>query len=493
MFESAELGHTIDKERYEQEVPELRHQLLEAQYELVKKADFPVVIIIAGVDGAGKGETVNLLNEWMDPRHMATNAIRPVGEDPSGRPRMWRFWRALPAKGHIALFVGSWYSNPLIQRVYGEMKKSKFDESIEGIRRFEHMLTDEGGLVLKFWLHLSKDGQKKRFKELSKKKKTAWRVTPTDWKHLEMYKQFQSVAEVLLRETSTAEAPWLVVEGADERYRNLTIGRSILQSLRNRLDQKTKPVRAIRAPASLQPIDNVTILDRLDLDQKVESKDKYSDELAELQGRLNLLTRKKKFESISVVSVFEGSDAAGKGGAIRRVTQALDARKYDVIPIAAPTDEEKSRPYLWRFWRNLPQRGRIAIFDRSWYGRVLVERVESFCQEADWMRAYGEINDFEEHLVDNDTVVVKCWLQISKDEQLRRFKEREETPFKQHKITDEDWRNREKWDAYNVAVADMIDRTSTQVAPWTLVEANDKYFARLKVLRTLCEAIERAL
>jgi polyphosphate:AMP phosphotransferase len=493
MFESAELGHTIDKERYEQEVPDLRHKLLEAQIDLVKKAEFPVVIIIAGVDGAGKGETVNLLNEWMDPRHLATNAIRPVGEEPSGRPQMWRFWRALPPKGHIALFVGSWYSIPLVQRVYGEMKKGEFDARVEEIKRFEHMLVDEGTLVLKFWLHLSKDGQKKRFKELSKKKKTAWRVTDTDWKHLEMYKQFQAVSEHLLRETSTADAPWYVVEGADERYRNLTIGNQILTAIRRRLDQKTKPAKPVRAPARIEAIDGVTILDRLDLGKKVESKEVYSDQLADLQGRLNLLTRKKKFENISVVAVFEGSDAAGKGGAIRRVTQALDARKYDVIPIAAPTDEEKSRPYLWRFWRNLPQRGRIAIFDRSWYGRVLVERVENFCTEPDWMRAYGEINDFEEQLAKNRMVVVKFWLQISKDEQLRRFKEREQTPYKEHKITDEDWRNREKWDAYSVAVNEMVDRTSTEWAPWTLVEANDKYYARLKVLRTLADAIERVL
>jgi polyphosphate:AMP phosphotransferase len=308
-----------------------------------------------------------------------------------------------------------------------------------------------------------------------------------------MYKQFQDVSEHLLRETSTAEAPWLIVEGGDWRYRNLTIGKQILNALQARLGEKTKRVAAMRAPARIEPIDGVTILDKLDLEKAVESKDAYSDELALQQGRLNILTRKKKFDKLSVVTVFEGSDAAGKGGAIRRVTQALDARKYDVIPIAAPTDEEKARPYLWRFWRNLPQRGRIAIFDRSWYGRVLVERVEKFCTEPDWMRAYGEINDFESQLADNNTVVVKFWLQISKDEQLRRFKEREQTPFKQHKITDEDWRNREKWDDYNLAVHEMIDRTSTEVAPWTLVEANDKYYARLKVLRTLADAIEAAL
>ena len=489
MFESAELGHTIDKERYDKEEPELRKALLTAQYELVESKEFPVVIIIGGVDGAGKGDLINLLNEWMDPRHLSTNALRPVGEDPSGRPPMWRFWGALPPKGRVALFVGSWYSRPLIQRVYGEIKRGTFEQQIDEILKFERMLTEEGILVLKFWLHLSKDGQRKRFKELEKKKKTAWRVTPTDWKHLGMYKKFQEVSEQLLRSTSTAEAPWLVVEGGDERYRSLTIGNAILGAMRHRLEQKEKPVREVNPPAQVQPIDGVSLLDRLDL-AKAVSKEEYDDELAGLQRRLNLLTRHKRFDKISVVAAMEGSDAAGKGGAIRRITQALDARKFDVIPIAAPTDEEKARPYLWRFWRNLPSQGRIAIFDRSWYGRVLVERVEGFAKEHDWRRAYGEINDFEEQLVSNDIVLVKCWLQISKDEQLRRFKEREQISFKQHKITDEDWRNRDKWDSYNVAVCEMIDRTSTERTPWTLVEANDKYFGRLKVLRTLVEAIE---
>ncbi len=492
MFESAELGHEIDKERYDKEAPELRHALLTAQYEVVKQANFPIVVLIGGVDGAGKGETLNLLNEWMDPRHIQTNALRPVGDDLGGRPAMWRFWRVLPPKGRTAVFVGSWYSDPFIKRAYGEIKKAKFDQQIDQILRFERMLTDEGTLLIKFWLHLSKKGQRKRFEKLAKHKKTEWRVTDTDWKHLDMYDTFQDVAQYMLRETSTAEAPWLVVEGADDRYRSLTVAKSLLEAMRRRLDTPKPPVHEIRAPPRVPAIDGKSVLDTLDMSLAVEPPD-YDDELADLQSRLNALTRTKKFERISVVAAFEGRDAAGKGGAIRRVTQALDARKYDVIPIAAPTDEEKARPYLWRFWRQLPERGRLAIFDRSWYGRVLVERIEGFCTESDWMRAYGEINDFEEQLVTNNTVVVKLWLQITSDTQLARFKEREAIGYKQHKITAEDWRNRDKWDAYNTAVCDMIDRTSTELAPWTLIPANDKYFARLKVLRTLCDAIEAAL
>jgi polyphosphate:AMP phosphotransferase len=498
MFESAELGHEISKERYDEEEPKLRSELIAAQYELVKTKGFRVVILIAGVDGAGKGEALNLLNEWMDPRHLQTNAMRPITEGLEGRPQMWRFWRPLPAKGAGAIFVGSWYTQPLLERVYGETKEAELDQQIDDIVKFERMLAAEHTVLLKFWLHLTKEQQRKRFKHLEKHKKTAWRVTDTDWKHLAIYKKFQSVAQHLLRATSTAEAPWTIIEGKDERYRNLAIGTKILQTLRVRLDadakreQEPAPTPEPAPPPPVQSIDGVTVLDRLQLDHPTEKSD-YEDELAGLQGRLNLALRHKRFPKLSVVAVFEGSDAAGKGGAIRRLTQALDARQYDVIPIAAPNGEEKARPYLWRFWRQVPERGRLAIFDRSWYGRVLVERVEGFCAVPDWSRAYGEINDFEEQLHANRTIVVKFWLQVSKEEQLRRFEERKVTPHKQHKITDEDWRNREKWDAYNVAVCEMIERTSTEHAPWKLVGANNKYFARLEVLRTMVKAIEAAL
>ena len=493
MFESAELGHEISKERYDQEEPALRAALLAAQYELVKRATFPVVILLAGVDGGGKGETLNLLTEWMDPRHIQTNAMRPIGDDDlGGRPPMWRFWRALPPKGRSAIFVGTWYSRPLVAHAYGEITTPELDQEIADIMRFERMLTDEGTVLIKLWLHLSKRQQRKRFERLEKHKKTAWRVAETDWKHLRLYKRFQSSAQHLLRATSTAAAPWQIIEGADAHYRNLTVATSVLAALRARLDAPELPtVEAVPARRAVS-IDGVSVIDKLVLDQEVD-KETYEDELERLRGRLNLATRHKRFDKLSIVAAFEGCDAAGKGGAIRRVTQALDARKYDVIPIAAPTDEEKGRPYLWRFWRQVPGRGRLTIFDRSWYGRVLVERVEGFCAESAWSRAYGEINDFEEGLVESEILVVKFWLQISKDEQLRRFEARAAVPHKQHKITDEDWRNREKWDLYNDAVCEMIDRTSTEHAPWTLVEANNKQFARLKVLRTLVEKLEAAL
>lgn len=491
MFESAELGHKIDKATYDAEVPALREALLNAQYDLLENAKFPVIILIGGVDGAGKGETVNLLNEWMDPRHIHAHAMGEPSDEESERPPMWRFWRSLPPKGRIGIFFGSWYTAPIVQRVLGQTKANRLDKSIEEINRFEKMLTDEGALILKFWFHLSKDAQKKRLKFLEKDPKTRWRVTDTDWERFKIYDKFRKVSEYALRETSTGEAPWTVVEGTDARYRSMTVGKIILDSIRKRLDHPATPAQPNVAPL-VPPIDKLDVIDKLNMSQKL-SKKAFDADLEKYQGKLNLLTRDPRFRNMSVIAVFEGSDAGGKGGAIRRITGALDARHYRIVPVAAPTEEERAQPYLWRFWRHIPRRGYVTIFDRSWYGRVLVERVEKFCPENDWMRAYSEIIDFEEQLVANNTVLVKFWLAITKDEQLRRFKEREQISFKRFKITEEDWRNREKWDEYEQAVCDMVDRTSTVIAPWTLVEANDKNFARIKVLKTLCQRIEAAM
>ena len=222
-------------------------------------------------------------------------------------------------------------------------------------------------------------------------------------------------------------------------------------------------------------------------------KAQFLRKLERFQGRLNLRHRKTSAHGISTVVVFEGWDAAGKGGAVRRATAALDARAWQAIPIAAPTDEERAYHYLWRFWRHLPREGVLTIFDRSWYGRVLVERVEGFATPPEWRRAYNEINEFEEQLAEHGVVVVKFWMHITRDEQMRRFKERQTSPFKRWKLSDEDWRNRKRWDDYAQAVNEMIERTSTRVAPWTIVESNDKYYARIKVLQTICARLESAL
>ena len=492
MFESAEIGHRIDRKSYDREVPILRAALLEAQLDMAKLAQFPLIIVMGGVDGAGRGETVNLLNEWMDPHYLQTHGMGDPSDEELDRPVMWRFWRELPPKGRIGIFLGSWYTDTIIKHVQSKNGTADLDQSLERARRFETMLADEGALILKFWMHLSRDRQKTRLKILEKDPKTRWRVTERDWEHYKQYDRFHAVAESVIRHTSTAEAPWTIVEGFDPHYRSLTVGKTILDAIRKRLDEAGTEKNGISAPPPLPSIDNLDILKTLDLGQKIDRKT-YPDELEKYQGKLALLTRHHKFKKLTVIAMFEGNDAAGKGGAIRRITGALDARYYTVIPIAAPTEEERAQPYLWRFWRHIPRRGRMTIFDRSWYGRVLVERVEKLCSEANWMRAYSEINDFEAQLVRHNIIVVKFWLSISKDEQLKRFKEREDVAFKHFKITPEDWRNREKWDEYEQAVCDMVDRTSTEIAPWTLIEANDKNFSRIKILKTLCERIEDAM
>jgi len=354
------------------------------------------------------------------------------------------------------------------------------------------MLVSEGTLLLKVWLHLSKESQKKRLRTLEADPRSRWRVTAADWRRYDEYDRRRRIAEQMLRQTSVAAAPWSLVEGEDDRYRNLTVGTVLLRELRKHLDAERPTPPKREAPPLAPPIDGLKVLDRLDLSQKL-SKEKYEKELEKWQGRLNLAMRKPRFKKRhAAVVVFEGNDAAGKGGSIRRVTAALDARQFSIVPVAAPTEEERAQPYLWRFYRRVPRRGRMTIFDRSWYGRVLVERVEGICREDDWMRAYNEINDFEAQFAEAGVIVVKLWLAISQDEQLARFEEREKVEFKRFKIGEEDYRNRNKWPAYAEAVNDMVERTSTDICPWTLVEANDKYFARIKVLRTLVEAIERA-
>jgi len=340
------------------------------------------------------------------------------------------------------------------------------------------MLCDEGVLLLKYWFHVSRKQQKKRLKAVGEDPNLP-------------YKKFLKVSETFVRRTSTAEAPWIVVPGADDRYRALTFGRHLLAAMRERLDDKPVERLPDKHPPLARPADKLNVLRALQLEQPL-SKAAYKKQFEKLHSRLNRLSRDARFKPVSAVAVFEGNDAAGKGGAIRRVTSAIDARYYRTVPVAAPTEEERAQPYLWRFWRHLPRRGRLLLFDRSWYGRVLVERVEGYASEADWLRAYTEINEFERSLVRHNMVVVKFWLAISKEEQYRRFKQREKVAFKRFKITPEDWRNRKKWDDYETAVCDMVDLTSTHVAPWTLVEANNKYHARIKVLKTLCEAIEKA-
>ena len=504
MFRTAELGQSIPKAEFKQKVPVLRRELLETQQRVLKLKKCPIIVVFAGVNGAGKGETVNLLNEWMDPRWLVTHAYDKPSDEEMERPEYWRFWRDLPAKGKIGLFLSSWYSRPVLDRVHKRIDEAEFNKLLERITNFEKALSDDGALILKFWMHLSKKGQKQRFRYLEKDELTSWRVNEDDWDNWRMYEQFEEAAERVIMRTSTGTSPWCIVEGADQHFRSLTVGTIIRDEINKHLDRlEAAAATDHESPDSTSTEDNTdsetlaqlkssTVLDVMDMTLSL-SKKEYKQELQTYQAKLNQLQRKALKNKLSTILVFEGPDAAGKGGAIRRVTAALDARHVQVLPIAAPTDEEQAHHYLWRFWRHLSRAGRMTIFDRSWYGRVLVERIEGFASEEEWRRAYAEINEFEEMMTENGILLMKFWVHITKEEQLDRFKQRELIPHKQWKLTDEDWRNREKWEDYEQAINDIIERTSTRIAPWTLIEGNDKQHARIKVIKTLCDRMEEAL
>jgi len=449
MFRTVELGRKFSKEQYKAQLPELRAELLQMQFAL-SKTKRPVVILITGVDGAGRGDVVNALNEWLDPRGLETISFERLTDEERERPEFWRYWRRLPERGRIGVFFGGWYVDPIREFAYGESRQADLDDALAINQRFESTLVADGAIILKFWLHLSRADQLKRLKKMEKDPNSMRRVSERDWKHVDLYDQFLHAAERTIRLTDTGDAPWYLIESKDKRYRDLTIGQTLLDVLRKHLVQlpveknialpPPETEQKLIAKEDLLPSDidlskaRLTILDQVDFNLHINERD-YRKQLEIWQARLNRLAWAANEKRISSVVVFEGPDAAGKGGAIRRITQALDARLYRVISTAAPTDEERAHHYLWRFWRHIPHAGTFTLYDRSWYGRVLVERVEKFASEGEWRRAYWEINDFEEMLVNHGTLVAKYWVHISKEEQLNRFKEREQIAYKRHKIS----------------------------------------------------------
>ena len=486
MFEVAEIGHKLTKKQFDELGPQLHTRLLEAQFKL-QETDHSVVIIVSGVEGAGKGEVVNRLNEWLDSRGITTNAFWDETDEQAMRPTFWRFWRTLPARGNIGILFGSWYTRPIVKKVFGEIDEAEFERQLKNICEFERMLADDGVIIIKLWFHMSKETAVNRLEEEAKVRQSA----PETEKYLELYDAFLPVSEQALRDTEQSNLPWHIIEASDKKYRDATAAKIILDTLLFHLDKDKEnaqvPAEQINDDHLLP--DQPTILDHVNLDLALTKK-AYTTQLDLAQNELNKLSWEARKQRKSVVAVFEGWDAGGKGSAIRRVTQAIDARLYKVISTAAPTDEEAAHHYLWRFWRQIPLAGYVTIYDRSWYGRVLVERVEKFARKEEWKRSYAEINNFEEQLHEHGIILCKFWIHISPEEQLRRFEEREKTSWKQHKITDEDWRNREQWDAYKSAIDDMVAHTSTQYAPWTLVPGNDKKYARINILETLSNALK---
>lgn len=474
----------LSKLAYETRAAALREKLVQMQVQL-QHAPFPLIVLVNGETASGKGEVINLLNAWLDPRGLETHAFHAPSDEERERPPLWRYWRTLPARGRTAIYIGGWHGDAIAAAEHG---RKNFTAALDRSAHFERLLTDDGALIVKFWLHLSKSAQGARLRELAAHPETSWRVTAEDWEHHRHYAARAAIARQV-RTATDDTAPWLVVDAADPRARNLAVAEHLLARFRQherthrKRPQPTKPRRI----KPLRP-ESRERLDAIPLDQHL-SEDDYKEKRARWMARLNRAVRSAAAAQRSIVWVFEGWDAAGKGGAIRRLTSTIDARDYRVIPVAKPTDEEKHHHYLWRFWRHVPRAGRVTIYDRSWYGRVLVERIEGFCTEAEWRRAYEELNDFEAQLAAHGTIVLKFWLHLSRDEQLRRFRAREETPYKQHKINDEDWRNRRKWPAYEVAVGDMLALTDRPAAPWHVIPANDKRYARVEVLKLSTERI----
>ena len=499
MFANAKLGRSLSKEDYKAQVEDLRTRLLEAQFAL-RERNIPVYLIVAGIEGAGKGDVVNALDAWLDSRGVDVHAFWEETDEEKLRPRSWRFWRAMPARGEIGVFFGGWYLHPIEQRYLKRWDDADLDQCLRGIREMERMLINDGAVIVKCWYHFSEQVQRERLKALERSDRSRWKMLPKKSKFSKQYQRFEDVADRVVRKTDIGRAPWHVIEATDHRYRNMMTGRILLREIEEALAGVPHDEHRAEEPATISNGDllpgsaeaAITLVDSIDLSQTISRND-YRKRLKSLQAELNELTWRAYSENIATVLVFEGVDAAGKGGAIRRMTEAVDARLRKVIPIAAPTDEERAHHYLWRFWRHVPRGGRMTVFDRSWYGRVLVERVEGFTSHANWSRAYLEINDFEEQLTQAGVIVQKFWLQISKEEQLARFKAREDTPYKRYKITDEDWRNREKWDEYRDAVNEMLERTSAKHAPWNLIAGNDKRFARIQVLETVASALRGAL
>ncbi|TSJ79492.1 polyphosphate:AMP phosphotransferase [Rariglobus hedericola] len=485
--------HRLSKKLYDARVPALREELVHLQVRL-KEVPSKVLLILAGEEAGGRGEVINTLSGWLDPRGVETFAFRQPSDEERERPLMWRYWRCLPVNGRLGIFAGSWYTELLRAQADQGLPAATSAHHIEHIRNFEKLLVDDGTLIIKIWLHLTKGEQRLRLAELAANPDTAWRVTDEARRNHRLHDRLARSSARLRAATHRPGAQWTVIDAADPRARNLAVAGLVARKLSahlKRLEAPRPKAPRIAAPKSLKPAGLARLL-ALPLDQKLSSSE-YEAKREKWLGRLHRATRAAQAAQRSIVFVFEGWDAAGKGGAIRRLTSAIDAQDYRVIPVAKPTDEEKSHHYLWRFWRHVPRAGLVTVYDRSWYGRVLVERLEGFCTEPEWRRAFGEMNDFEQQLVEHGTIVVKFWMHVSADEQLKRFREREHTAYKQHKINAEDWRNRRKWHPYEIAVGDMLALTDTPSAPWHLIPANNKRHARLQILKTAAKSIEDAL
>ena len=490
MLNNVDLEATVDKKEYEEEFVLCADKMGSLQRKL-RDAGVPVIILFEGWHGSLRGTLINRLLSALDSRGYKVHSASKTRKEHENKPYFAQFWEKLPPKGAFSIYNSSWYYPQLEQEMQGIGHKTtdQNDLSYDDVNVYERQLTDDGYLVIKFFLHISQQKQKKNLEKLEKIFGKDWHEVNTENDWYGTYEEYYQAYEIMLAATNKINSKWHIVSAEDLRYAQLAVFKVLFAEIEAFLHRRVELPKKDKEGA-VKAIPN--ILGSADLSLSVD-REIYKDELKKYQKRLRTLQFELYKSKIPSVIVFEGWDASGKGGVIRRLTSFLDPLGYQVIPVSEPNIVEKQYHYLWRFWRNLPRPGEITIFDRSWYGRVLVERVEGFADTSEWQRAYREINETEEQWVKHGVVLAKFWLQIDKDEQYQRFEDRENNPNKVWKITKEDWRNREKWDEYEMAVNEMLFRTSTDYAPWIVVEANSKYYARLKVLSKLVDLFEKAL
>ncbi len=466
---------------------------LSALQQKIREKKLPVIILLEGWGASGKGTLIADMIKLLDPRFFKVFSTMPATESERRYPLMKRYWENIPEYGTISVLDRSWYQELAIAKMEEGISDAEYSERVDTVNTFERQLTDDGYLIIKFFLHISRKEQKKRFLKLKEDSATKWRVTELDKKRHKNYDAYYKQFDDMLEKTSTSYCPWRVIDTTDRRFTRFQVFNILVSQITNAINSERTYPKPTAAEMSRFPLSPCPALADVKLENKVLQPTKYDEELKKARKELARLHGKIYKRKIPVIMVFEGWDAAGKGGAIKRISYALDPRGYEAVPIAAPDKKELNHHYLWRFWNNLPKTGHITIFDRSWYGRVMVERIEGFTPKERCDMAYREINEFEAELVRGGAIILKFWLHIDKDEQLKRFNDRANNPLKQWKITDEDWRNREKWDAYETAVNEMIAKTSTKAAPWNIIEANDKLFARIKVMNIVIDALSERI
>jgi polyphosphate:AMP phosphotransferase len=490
MFEQYDLEKKTDAKTFEKAIEPLQQQMGVLQRSL-RDHKIPTIIVVEGWNASGITMVINELIQFLDPRGFSMHSIGSPNDEERTRPLLWRFRVRTPSKGRIAIFARSWYSRALAEQMSGIDWKNAMKRSISSINSFERHLADDGAIIIKFYLHISKEEQKKRLDEREHNPLTSWMITTGEWDFHHNYDSYLPIIEQFIEGTDFPNAPWTIVEATDKNHTILKVYSTVVKILEKHLSQKDSRGKKERENDIIKP--KKTGFKRKSAAPASLSKVDYQADLLKYQDRIRDLQYSLYKRKIPLMIVYEGWDAAGKGGNIMRLVRHMNPRGYDVVPIGRPDQTELDHHYLWRFYTRFPKSGNITIFDRSWYGRVLVERVEGFCTPYEWKRAYNEINEMEEVYVGSGGGLIKFWLEIDKAEQLDRFNQRQNDPLKQWKITDEDWRNRKKWDEYEEAVDEMLARTSTQMAPWTVVESDDKQYARLKTLQTVTNYIEEWL